>query len=121
MANAYWRRMRQHAGSVQLGGGSGSLKSARRQWRQHNQQSTKSVGSYGNGNGNDGSNDDEDKNKGDGSGGGSLAAARQAAQWDRGCGGSFISAQRRQRSGAAAAAKGCSWLTSRKSENTILK
>jgi hypothetical protein len=50
------------------------LASERHQWRQHNQQSTKSVGGYGNGNGDDDSNDNEDKNKGNGGGGGSLAA-----------------------------------------------
>jgi hypothetical protein len=114
MANVYWRRTPQHADSGQLGGSGGSLASAWHQRRQHNQQSTKSIGGYGDGNGNDDSNDNDDKNKGNGSSGGSLAAAWRAALWDRGCGGSFTSAQRRQRSGAAAAAKGCGWLTTRK-------
>jgi hypothetical protein len=114
MANVYWRQTRQHAGGGQLGGGSSSLTSARRQQRQHNQQSTKSIGGYGYGYSKDDSEDNDDKNKGNSGSGSSLAAARRAVWWDCGCGGSFTSAQRRQRSGAEMAAKGCGWLTSRK-------
>jgi hypothetical protein len=56
------------------------LASARRQLRQHNQQSTKSIGGYGNRNGNDDSDDNDNKNKGNGGGGGSAAASGQQQQ-----------------------------------------
>jgi hypothetical protein len=114
MANVYWQRTRQHASSSQLGGGGDSLASAWHQQWQHNQQSTKSVGGYGDGSGDDDSDDDDDKNEGDRDGGGSLATARWAAWWDHGCGGTFTSVQWWRRSGAAAVARGCGWLTSRK-------
>jgi hypothetical protein len=80
MANVYRQRMRQHTEGGQLGGDGGSLVSAQHQWRQHNQQSTKSVGGYCDGNGNDDSDNNNDKNKGDGSGGGTFGAARRRAR-----------------------------------------
>jgi hypothetical protein len=58
-ARRQWRRRRQQSGGVQLGGGGGSLASARRRWRQHNRQSTKSVGGNGVGNGDNYSNNAE--------------------------------------------------------------
>ncbi len=83
----HWRQRRQHSSGVQLGGGVGSLASARHWRRRHNQHSTKGVGGNGIRNGDNDSDNDDDKNKGDGGGGGSLAAARRWRRWQRSGGG----------------------------------
>jgi hypothetical protein len=80
-ARRQWRWRCQHSGGVQLGGGGGSLVSARHwQWR-HNQQSIIIIGGNSVRNGDNDRDNNDDKNEGDGCGGGSLAAARQ--QWQR--------------------------------------
>jgi hypothetical protein len=62
------------------------------QRRQHNLQSTKSVGNNGIKNGDNDCNDDDDKNEDDGGGGGSLAAAWWQWRRKRGGGGSVSAA-----------------------------